>query len=257
MSAPAQMGPLARLGNVYFAPGDVFEDVRRSPRDWWLPFVVFIVIATAVGYLVQYRLNTTPEAMAAAAIDAGLEQQGKTRKDLSDQEKQAVEKQEQFTTFLFKVGPAVTVVYYVIFVGVASLLYWVIMMIAQAKTTFFRVVSVVTYAYAAPNILKALLQGIYAFLASPDSIDIKAMMASGGLLTTSLSFLTSAKEHPALWTLLNWFDLFSIWFLILLAIGLGAVALKRLKMGTAIAIAASPYVVLLLIGVAFKLLFSK
>ena len=105
MSAPPQMGPLARLGNIFFSPGDVFEDVRRSPRDWWLPMVVLLIVATAVGYFIQYKLDFTPEKLAAAAVESGLEQQGKTRKDLSADEQSAVAAQEKVMSTMFKLGP--------------------------------------------------------------------------------------------------------------------------------------------------------
>ena len=34
LTEPAQMSSFSRLGNVFFSPGEVFADVRRSPRDW-------------------------------------------------------------------------------------------------------------------------------------------------------------------------------------------------------------------------------
>jgi len=257
MSAPAQMGPVARVGNIFFGPGEVFEDVRRSPRDWWLPLVLLIVVASAAGVVFRYRLNLTPEVLAQAAIETGLERQGKTEKDLTDQERQAVDTQRKVTEFMIRLGPALNAAYFVIFFGVSSLVYWVILLVAQMKTTFFRVLSVVSYSYFAPNLIKFLLSIVYAFLVSPDNVDSKTFMSSGGLLTTSLSFLTSMKDHPALWTLLNWIDVFSIWFLVLLAFGFGAIALKRRKFGSTIVLAAVPYVLMILISAGFAAAFSK
>lgn len=257
MSAPAQMGPLARVGNVFFSPGEVFEDVRRSPRDWWLPLVLFIVVATAVGYVAQKRLDFTPEAMANAAIEGALEQQGKTMKDLSDQERQGVEAQKKGMMFFFKLGPVITVVFVLILIGLATLTYWVLLLIAQSKTTFFRVLSVVSYAYFVPNVLKAILQGVYAFLTNPDNIDIKTVMQTGGFITASPAAFVSIKDHPVLWTFLSYFDVFSIWFLALLAIGFTAITVKRMKIGTATIVAAAPYVVVMLIACGFKLLTAR
>ncbi len=257
MSAPPQMSAFARLGNIFFSPGEVFEDVRRSPRDWWLPVILLVILSSASGYLLQWKLQLTPEVLAAAAVDAGLEQQGKTRKDLSDDQKQGVAVQEKFTAAIFRFGPIFGIVFSVIFFGIASLVYWVIMMVMQAKTTFFRVLSVVTYAFFAPNAIKALLQIVYTFLVNPDNVDPKGFIANGSLLTTSLAFLTSAKDHPVLWTLLSWVDVFSLWFIALTAIGLGIVALKRKGFSAALAIAAPPYLLMWLIAVGFKLLTAR
>jgi hypothetical protein len=257
MTAPAQMGPLARLGNVVFAPGDVFEDVRRSPRDWWLPMVLLIVFSAVAGVVIQQRLHFTPEAMAQAATEANLERQGKSEKDLSDQERQQLEQGKKFTEMIFKLGPALGVITIPFLFGVMSLVYWLVLLISQAKTTYFRVLSVVTYAYSVPNIVKLLLTILYAFLVSPDNVDAKSFLASGGLLTTSLAFVTSLKAHPVLWTALNWIDLFSIWFMVLCAIGFGAISLKRKTFGSAFLLVLAPYALLWLITIGFTAAFAK
>lgn len=254
MSAPPQMSPIARLGNIFFSPGEVFEDVRRSPRDWWLPIVVLLVIGTAVSFVSQSRLHLTPETLASAAVDAGLEQQGKTRKDLSDQERQAVEGQEKVMAIFFRFGPLFGIVAVPLFFAAITGIYYLILLIAQAKTTFFRLLCVVSYAYFAPNVLKALLQGVFALVKSPDDVDPQAFIQTGGFLTTSLSFLVSMKAHPVLWTLLSWIDVFSIGFLVLLAIGFSHVTLKRMKTGTAFLYAATPYLICMLIATGFRAL---
>ncbi len=257
LSAPAQMSPFARLGNIVFSPGEVFEDIRRSPRDWWLPILLLIVIATGVGYVVQYRLNFTPDVMAKSIVDTGLEQQGKTRKDLSEDEKKAVAAQETATAWMFRLGPIVSTIYFFIFFGIATGLYYLLLMIAQGKTTFFRVLSVVVYAYAVPNMVKYLLGVVMAFVQDPAEADPVGFIQNGGLITTSLSFLTSLKAHPVLFTFLSWIDLFSIAFLVLLTIGLSTITVKRLKIGTAAAIAVTPYVLMMLLSVGSSMLFRR
>jgi len=257
MAAPPEMSAFARLGNVFFAPGDVFEDVRRSPRGWWLPIILLLVIATGVGFVAQQRLGLTPEVLASAAVDAGLQQQGKTRKDLSDAERDGVAAQEKFFTTIFRFGPVIGIVWFPIFFGIMAGIYYLILLIFQAKTTFFRVLSVVVFAYFVPNVLKALLQGVFALVKNPDDVDPQAFMQSGGLLTTSLSFLTSMKDHPVLWTFLSWVDVFSIGFLVLLAIGFSHITLKRMKVGPAFMAAAAPYVIMMLVATGFRLLTAR
>jgi hypothetical protein len=256
LAAPPQMGPMARLGNVFFSPGEVFEDVRRSPRDWWLPVVVLLVVSTAVGYFMQYRLDFTPERLAAAAIDSGLEQQGKTRKDLTEAERGGVETQEKIMTTMIRLGPITGVVFLTIFFGLVAAVYYVLLLIFQAKTTFFRVLAVVAYAYFVPNVLKAVLQGIFALLKDPSDVDPGAYMLTGGLITASPAAFVSATESPALWTLLSYADVFSVWFLVLLGIGFAAITVKRMKLGTALLVAFLPYVIVWLGAVGFRALMS-
>jgi hypothetical protein len=254
LNAPPEMGPLARLGNVFFSPGEVFDDVRRSPRDWWLPILVLLLVSTAVGYFLQFRLDLTPDKLAAAAIDSGLEQQGKTRKDLTEAERGGVETQEKVMSTMFKFGPVTGLVFLSIFFGVVSAAYFVMLLIAQAKTTYFRVLSVVAYAYFVPNVLKAILQGVIGLLKDPADVDAGTYILTGGLLNASPAAFVSVKESPVLWTLLSYFDVFSIWFLALLAIGLAAITVKKMKLSTALLIAVAPYIVVMVISTAIRAL---
>jgi hypothetical protein len=257
MSAPPQMSPLQRVGNVFFSPGEVFEDVRRSPRDWWLPILLLFVVGIGANYVVLNRLGFTPELLATSAVDSGLEQQGKTRKDLSEDERNAVEMQENFIEMSFRFAPLVGLLFGAVFYVLAALLYWILLMIAQAKTTFFRVLSVVAYAFFVPNILKSLLQVVLAFLMDPSTADAATYLQTGGVLTASPAALVSMKESPVLWTLLSYVDVFSIWFIALLGIGFAAITVKRLKVGTALAIAAAPYVFIMLVATGFRMLTAR
>jgi hypothetical protein len=256
LSAPAQMGPLARLGNVFFSPGEVFADVRRSPRDWWLPIVVLLLVSTAVGYFLQFRLDLTPDKLAAAAIDSGLEQQGKTRKDLTEAEREGVKTQEQVMSTMFKLGPITGLVFLSIFFGFVSAAYFVILLIAQGKTTYFRVLSVVAYAYFVPNVLKAILQAVIGLVKDPADVDAGTYILTGGLLNASPAALVSVKESPVLWTLLSYVDVFSIWFLALLAIGFAAITVKKMKLSTALLIAVTPYIVMMVLSTAIRAITS-
>jgi hypothetical protein len=256
MSAPPQMGPLARLGNIFVSPGEVFDDVRRSPRDWWLPIIVLLLVSTAVGYFLQFRLDLTPDKLAAAAIDSGLEQQGKTRKDLTEAERDAVKTQEQVMATMFKLGPVTGLVFFAIFFGVVSAIYFVILLVTQAKTTYFRVLAVVAYAYFVPNVLKAVLQGLLGVMKDPSDVDAGTYMLTGGLLTASPAAFVSVKESPVLWTLLSYLDVFSIWFLVLLAIGFTAITVKRMKLGTALFVAVVPYIVMMVLSTAIRAIMS-
>jgi hypothetical protein len=257
MSAPPQMSAFARLGNVAFSPGEVFEDVRRSPRGWWLPVIVLIVVAFAANFLVTQRLNFTPEVLAAAAIDQALEQQGKTRKDLSADEKANWDKQEQYTAVGIKMTPVIIFIFTWVFVFVVALVYWLMMTIMQRKTTYFRVLAVVTFAYVVPAVLRGLLAVAVAYLRNPDDIDPKSFLATGGVLTASPAALVSVASHPVLWTFLSYFDVFTIWFLALVAIGLAAVTVKRMKLGSALAVAVPPYLLVMLLHVGFKALTAR
>ena len=255
-SEPARMGPMSRIANIFFSPGEVFEDVRRSARDWWLPMLLLLVIGTASGYVLQYKLDLTPERLAAAAVDSQLEQQGKTRKDLPPDQQEALKQQQQGTELFFRFGAIVALVFVPIFFFAMGGVYFVMTLVAQMKTTFFRILSVVAYAYFVPNVIKAVLQAMLAFLMNPDNVDPAAYLQAGGIITASPAALVSFKESPVLFTMLSYFDVFTIWFLVLVAIGLTLVGAKKMKMGTALLIAFAPYVVVMIGATLIRLAMS-
>ena len=257
LTEPAQMNPISRLVNAVFSPGEMFTDVRRSPRDWIVPILLFVIVASVAGYVAQWRFNLTPEVMAAAVVDVGLEQQGKTRKDLTEQEKQGVEIQEGVTRFMYKVAPVTAGVLILVSIFVIGSLYRVLAPLFQGRTTYFRCISVVAYAYSIPQTIKWFLQIVLSFVKSPDSVDPVGYLQGGGLVQASPAAFLSAKTNPVLFSMLSWFDVFSIWFLVLAVIGLSTVCVKKMKPGSAAVIVVGPYVLMMLLSVVLAAMFSK
>jgi hypothetical protein len=247
---------MARLVNIFFSPGEVFQDVRRSPRDWWLPILVLVIVASAAGYFLQWRLDLTPAKLAAAQIDIQLDAQGKTRKDATEQEKQAYDMQQKFTEVVFQFAPVAAFVFILIGYFILAGLFRVALLIVQAQTTFFRVLSVVAYAGYVPGVVKSVLQIVLGFLRNPEDVDPKSYLLNQGILATNLGAFVSLTENPALKAFLGYFDLFLIWQIVLMAIGLAAVS-RKLKFGTAVMIAVAPFLVMMLIQVLFAFATAK
>lgn len=241
-SEPAQMSPMSRLVNIFFSPGEVFEDVRRSARDWWLPMVIYLLIATGVGYVVQLRLNLTPERVAAAAVDLQLEREGRTRKDLTPEVRAQYEQGEKFQAMMMRYAPILAAVMVPIAFAVGAGIYMLLAMIFGARPNFFRMLSVVAYSFFASGVVQSLLQLLLAFLRSPDDVDPKSFLLNkGSILAASPAAFVSADDNPVLFTALSYFDVFSIWYLVLVTIGIAMVS-KKIKMGSAALIAFGPYV---------------
>lgn len=257
LEAPAQMNPISRWIGALFSPGEMFSDVRRSPKDWWLPILILVIVASASGYVVQARFNLTPEVLATAIADMGLEQQGKVRKDLTEQEKQGLEMQEKITTAMYKAAPVTAGFFICVTVFLIGGIYRVLTLVVQARTTIFRCISVASYAYCVPQTLKWLLQIVLAFVKSPDTVDPVGYVQGGGLIHASPAAFMSMKAHPVLFSALSWIDLFSIWFLALAIIGISAVCVKKVKTGSAALVVVGPYGFLMLISIGLAAIFVK
>ena len=255
LSEPPRMSPGARLINIFFSPGEVFQDVRRSPRDWWLPLVVFVALAAVSGYIAESRLDLSPESLAKAATDTRLEQQGKSRKDLSQQEAQGVETAEKVAATMIRFGPLTLAVFWTVGYFMLAGIYRLLALLFQAQTTFFRLLSVAVYSSYVPGVVKALLQIVIAFIRKPGDIDPAAFLANNGLIATGPAALVSATAHPVLKALLGTFDVFYLWALVLTVIGIAAVS-RKLSTGTALVMAVIPYALWFLIATAFAALTS-
>jgi hypothetical protein len=255
LNEPRRMSPFARLLNMYFSPGEVFEDVRRSPRDWWLPLLLLAVVAGGVMFFVQRQLELTPEALAKAGIEAQLQSQGKTWRDLSEQERKQVEMQQQISEGFERFMPAVVGVGIVIAALIGAAFYRVALLVLQAQTTFFRVLSVIAYSYFVPYSIRALLSVIVALGREPGDIDPTVFVRTRDVVTAGPAFLVSQTEHPVLRAFLQNFDVFNIWVSVLIAIGLVAVS-RKLKLGTAGILVASVFIFWVLVSTLGALAFS-
>jgi len=97
--------------------------------------------------------------------------------------------------------------------------------------------------------LKSVLVAISLFAgADPEGFNINNPVA------TNLGYFINRTDHPALATLLSWFDIFTIWYVILFGIGFSCVS--RVKRGTATGVVAGWCAVIALVGAGFRALFS-
>jgi hypothetical protein len=254
LTEPAQMSPFARVGNIFFSPGEVFQDVRRSPRDWWLPMLLTILIASVSWYTIQARYGWTPEQLAKEAIEAQLKKQGKNRKDLTEQERGGFEMGEKIATVQLRFVPVMILIGVLISGFVIAGFFRLATMIVGAQTTLFRLLSVVAYSQFVPGFVKSILNIVLSFLRSAEDVNPTDFMQNQGLISTGPAALVSAQEQPVLHALLGAFDVFSIWVLVLMIIGLVAVS-KKLKYGTAGALVIGPYIVIVLISMVFAAMF--
>jgi len=100
------------------------------------------------------------------------------------------------------------------FLAVAALIYWLGVRLVGGVATYQQVFSVVLYGFM-PVVIRALVK--IPIVLSKHNInprDAETIVRSGP------AFLVAYKEHPMLWALLTRLDLFAIWSLILIVIGL-------------------------------------
>jgi hypothetical protein len=120
----------------------------------------------------------------------------------------------------------------------------------SAGVRFKQVFAIVCYA-GLPGILKHALAAVVMLLKSPDDFNLMNPLAFN-----PAAFMDPINSSKFLYTLAMSFDLFTIWGILLTAVGLKAAAGERLSFGGALFAVVLPWAVLVLIGASLAGLFS-
>jgi len=191
--------PFSRIVGVLFSPGQTFADIARKP-DWLVPALVIIVVFFVAAIVTVPRLDfegMMRQAMEAKGATGPQAEQG-MRFAL------AMARGIQYTIPFLMIG----------FLAVAALIYWLGVRLVGGEATYQQVFSVVLYGFM-PVVVRQLVK--IPIVLSKHNInprDAETIVRSGP------AFLVGYKEHPMLWALLTRLDLFALWSVILIVIGL-------------------------------------
>lgn len=206
---PPQMSEPATLGNIFFEPGNVFEDMRRKPR-FLLAGLLFVACFSIFQVIFIEKIGF--KEMTRARIEASS-----STRDLDKAQKSQMVEQQGADVFKY-VTYAVTPIGLVIFIVIASLLYWGAANALGGSGKFLAALSVWLYSSIPPTIVFTIANLIVLFLKPAEDIDV--VQSQGGLIKANPSFFVDATANPVLSALLSTFDLFAIWGWVLAAIGL-------------------------------------
>jgi hypothetical protein len=215
----AQISAVGRITGVFFSPGETFADINRKPT-WLVPLIISIVLASASGYLFQKKVLTDEvlDRMIRQRMEQGLEQQGAALPPEETMQR-SIEMGKTFArlSYLFPV-PLIPLIL-VIIAGV----FYMFLMLVQAETRFKKVLSVASWSWLVYG-LGAILMVITLFLKDPEMID---PMNPESLMATNLAAFLPANEVPKfIRSLAGSFELFGIWYLVLLSIGFSKISRK-------------------------------
>lgn len=236
-SISAPKGLLARLIGIITSPRDTFQSVVASPKWFGMLAVTTVIIAFFAA------LPMTTEAGRQATIDQQVQQMKSFGFDVTDQMYDQMERgagRLPYTT-----GISVLVVSPIIAVIVAGLLFAIFNAAMGGEASFKQVFSVVIHA-GAVSALSSAFSGIvnYARAASGNASGGMGSVANLGALLPML------PEQSFVGHLLGTIDIFLIWYIVVLAIGL-AVLYRRKTQPVAIGLLAV-YAIIALGIAAFK-----
>jgi hypothetical protein len=214
---PAKLNALERLWGTLFSPGETFRDVNRKPTIL-VPLVLGAVLALGGGVFFNWKVKPDWDRIFTQQLKKRAEKSGQTL--TQDQIDQQVGISKKFVNFFPIVGAVFTPVTYLIIAGIMALG----LMLLQAKTTFKKILSVVSWSYMVTALVQLIV--LIAVIMVQDQETLNQIDPTKGLhiVPESLASFLPADASPVMTAAASWVDVFSIWYLIILSIGLAAVA---------------------------------
>jgi hypothetical protein len=213
-----RMSTPATLGNIFFSPGETFQNFRRHPR-WLVAVLIMAALSATYNNLFLQRLGS--DRVTNFTIDKTLEMPMLAN---NDQAKAEVEKGRPAALAdaknpVVRAGQAINSFSGSLFLfAFLAAMYLLFALAMGGKINFWQAFSVAVYASLPVAIIRFVLNTIVLYLKDP--IEIHPILGAASLIQDNLSFLVASAEHPVIYTLLASFSLLGFYWLFLNAIGL-------------------------------------
>ena len=231
--AQATISPFGRIIGVFFSPKATFEDIVRKP-SWILPIAILTVFSLAVCFSINQRVNWRD------FISQQIEKSPQAAQMSPEQKQQRIEGGAKFSPiFTYAVGlcgPILgTLIIGLVMWGAYSLL-------GGARTNFGTSFAITSHA-SLTGLVSSILFILILYLKPYNTIDLENPVAA------NLAAVLPDDSAKWLVALGKSIDLFTIWTLILLAIGFTAADPKKLSGSKALTIAFSVWAVYVVLRV--------
>jgi Yip1 domain len=220
------MNEAARLVGVFFSPGKTFADIARKPR-WWIPVILIAILGTV--YLNVFTQRVGWESVIRPAIENNANTQSMT----TQQREQLIQTSARLSQYLGYGGSAVGTLFYVFIAAV--LLMFLFDTIMGAGIGLKRMMGIVAYGFL-PLFIQTALSMVVLFLKDPEDFNLR------NPLMFNVGAYLSPEAPAALRALGSSIDLFSLWIIVLLAIGVSTAG-RRISFGKALAGIAIPWAI--------------
>jgi hypothetical protein len=188
--------------NIFASPTEAFQTIKDKPK-WLLAFVVIVVVYAVCGfYLLPYSQKITIETLSAKLSD--------------DQVQQAISLSERFRYVGLLLVPLPL---FVKWLFVSAFLYFGAVIMNAQPLPFKTVFAVAVYAeliLVLMSIFNMLLLQLKGVEAVHTVTDLQAVVGLD-------CFLTDKLHHITLFALLSNFNVFSIWYIVTLSIGISII----------------------------------
>jgi hypothetical protein len=214
---PARLNALQRLTGTIFSPGETFRDVNRKPTII-VPIVLCMVLAVAGGAFFGWKVKPDWDHIFRAQIQRQLNKSGQSLPP------EQIEQRVEFSKKLVPVFPIIGAVGAGLACLIVSGVFALGMMLIQAKTTFKKILSVVSWSYLATALVQTVVLIVAIMVQDQETLNSIDPTQGLTIVPSNLGAFLPEGTTGALKSIGLSLDLFSIWFLILLCIGFAAIA---------------------------------
>jgi len=218
--APAPINHFGRLIGVFFSPKETFADITRRP-SWIVPVLLMTVLGLVTAFVMNQKVDWRD--VASKRIEASPRAANMTAEQKEQQLAMSAKVSPGVAYAFGSLGPIIAVVI------VAAVMLLAYNVIAGAGANFSVAMGVVSHAFVV-GLLGTLFFILVLYLKPPGTVDLDNPVA------TNVGAFLPESTPKALMALAKSIDIFSIWTLILIAIGFAAFNPKKLK-GNAFSIA--------------------
>ena len=240
-NAQSWMGALARIINVLITPKAAFEDIAQRPT-WLAPLVLISLVSIAVIAIYSQRVGWR------AYMEKQFADNPRTAQMTADQREEALDRGVRWAQAIGYISSVVGTLAAAAIV--ASVLLGAFNLLASAQLNFKTVFGIVSHAWM-PYVVGGVL-GIGMLYIEPaeNNVDIE------NLVPLHLGAFLSNDSARWLRTLASSFNLFSLWAILLMAVGLAAARPKKVRFGTALRIVGGLWLGYVLVKTGWVAVFS-
>lgn len=232
------MSEAGRLANVFFEPRRAFADIAARPRPW-VPLALSMAMALVLMAAFSQRVGW--ERFARQTIESTA----RTRDMTPEQRERVVQMQLKVMPVASYAGAVLGApVSALVVAGVLMLIFKVFM---GAGITFKQMFGITAYSFL-PGVVSGIAAVAVLFLKNPDEFNLQnpTVFNLGAFFDPE----TTAKWKMAMGASM---DVFTIWIILLLAVGV-ATAARRMPFGRALGGVAAPWVIWVLLKAGFTAL---
>jgi hypothetical protein len=240
---PSGLSEVSRLTGVFFEPTKAFEDIAARPR-WIVPLVLTILFGIIFTSAIGARIGW----------DRVIQQQMESRLEkMSPDQRAAAEKGADIQKSLAPifayaaaiVGPPIG------YLIASAVLLGIVSGIMSAPVKLKQIFAILCYANL-PGLIYIVLAIVVMYLKSnPADFNLRNPLAFN-----FGAFMDPVTSSKFVYSLATSIDIFTIWKILLIAIGLKAAGGKKLSFGGALTAVIAPWAILVLIGASLAGVFS-